>query len=50
MTAGWTPEMSRQMAAEAGQGRAEIVQGARHMMNLTHPKETNQLLERFLEE
>ncbi|HVY98099.1 MAG TPA: alpha/beta hydrolase [Dongiaceae bacterium] len=43
-----TPEMSWQMAAEAKNGQAEIVAGARHMMNLTHPAETNRLLNCFL--
>jgi pimeloyl-ACP methyl ester carboxylesterase len=43
-----TPEMSRQMAREAANGRVEIVAGARHMMNLTHPAETNRILDHFL--
>jgi pimeloyl-ACP methyl ester carboxylesterase len=43
-----TPEMTRQMAAEVKKGKAEVVPGARHMMNLTHRIETNRLLDRFL--
>ncbi|SCW43258.1 alpha/beta fold hydrolase [Ancylobacter rudongensis] len=44
-----TPAMSQAMAALAPQGRAEVLQGARHMMTLTHPGEVNARLLAFLD-
>lgn len=44
-----TPAMSQAMAALAPQGRAEVLQGARHMMTLTHPDEVNARLLAFLD-
>jgi flavin reductase (DIM6/NTAB) family NADH-FMN oxidoreductase RutF/pimeloyl-ACP methyl ester carboxylesterase len=43
-----TPEMSRAMAAEAANGRCEILPGERHMMTLTAPGEVNSRLFAFL--
>ena len=43
-----SPAMSQAMAALAPQGRAEIVPGARHMMNLTDAAEVNARLLRFI--
>lgn len=43
-----TPVMSEAMAAEAPRGRAEIIPGARHMMNLVEVAEVNAMLHRFL--
>lgn len=43
-----TPEMARTMAAETPRGEAVVLDGARHMMNLVNPDETNAMLERFL--
>ena len=43
-----TPEMSRIMAAEAQNGRCEILSGERHMMSLTAPDEVNKRLLGFL--
>ena len=43
------PEMSRRMAAEAANGRAVVLPGARHMMSLTAPATVNQVLRAFLE-
>lgn len=45
-----TPAMSEAMAALAPRGRAEILAGARHMMNLTAPDEVNRRLLAFLDE
>ncbi len=45
-----TPEMSRAMARLAPQGRAEVLPGARHMMNLTHPETVNARLLAFIDE
>lgn len=45
-----TPDMSRAMARLAPQGRAEVLPGARHMMNLTHPDTVNARLLAFLDE
>ncbi len=42
-----TPDMSRAMAAEAPLGKAVVIEGARHMMNLVNPDETNAMLDRF---
>ncbi len=44
-----TPDMSRAMANEAGNGRLEIVEGARHMMCVTIPSEVNRRLIEFLD-
>lgn len=43
-----TPAMSERMAHEAPHGRALALPGARHMMNLTHPNETNSAIAAFL--
>ncbi|MNU07221.1 hypothetical protein D3C72_2527110 [compost metagenome] len=43
-----SPAMSQAMAALAPHGRAEIVPGARHMMNLTDAAEVNARLLRFI--
>lgn len=43
------PAMSRAMAALAPQGVAEVLDGARHMMTLTHPAEVNARLLAFLD-
>ena len=43
-----TAQMSQAMAKAAPQGRCEIITGARHMMALTHPIETNKRLLDFL--
>jgi (E)-2-((N-methylformamido)methylene)succinate hydrolase len=43
-----TLEMSRIMAAEARNGRCEILSGERHMMSLTAPEDVNQRLLGFL--
>lgn len=45
-----TPEMSRNMAALAPQGRARIINDAAHMMPMTHTHEVNQELLRFAKE
>jgi pimeloyl-ACP methyl ester carboxylesterase len=39
-----TPEMSRKMAAAAANGKAVIIDGHRHMVNLTAPDDVNQAL------
>lgn len=44
-----TPAMSRAMAALAPQGVAEVLDGARHMMTLTHPGAVNARLLAFLD-
>lgn len=43
-----TPAMSEAMAAEAPKARAEIIAGARHMMNLVEVDEVNAMLRRFI--
>jgi flavin reductase (DIM6/NTAB) family NADH-FMN oxidoreductase RutF/pimeloyl-ACP methyl ester carboxylesterase len=43
-----TIEMSRVMAAEARNGRCEILSGERHMMSLTAPEDVNKRLLGFL--
>ena len=43
-----SPAMSEAMAAVAPNGRAEIIPGARHMMNVTDPARTNARLVAFL--
>ncbi|MDR6953957.1 flavin reductase (DIM6/NTAB) family NADH-FMN oxidoreductase RutF/pimeloyl-ACP methyl ester carboxylesterase [Ancylobacter sp. 3268] len=45
-----TPAMSEAMAALAPRGRAGILAGERHMMNLTAPAEVNRRLLAFLDE
>lgn len=43
-----TPEMARQMAALAPRGVAHIVDGHRHMVNLTAPEAVNALMREWL--
>lgn len=43
-----TPDMSRQMAALAPRGVARIIQGHRHMVNLTAPEAINALMRDWL--
>ncbi len=43
-----TPAMSEAMARLAPRAQLDIVAGARHMMNLTHPARVNAALRRFL--
>ncbi|MFY0691765.1 MAG: alpha/beta hydrolase [Paracoccaceae bacterium] len=45
-----TPAMSQAMAGLAPRGRARIIEGAAHMMPMTHPKEVNAALTGFLNE
>lgn len=45
-----SPEMSRRMARAAPLGCAEIIPGARHMMNVTAAGEVNRRLAAFLEQ
>jgi len=44
-----TPDMSNAMAAETVRGSALVIDGARHMMNLTHADEVNAALVRLLQ-
>ena len=44
-----TPSMSHAMAALAPRGRAQVIEGARHMMTVTHPGAVNAALIAFLE-
>lgn len=44
-----TAEMARQMAAAARYGRAVVIDGERHMVNLTAPEEVNQALRAWLQ-
>lgn len=44
-----TPEMTRAMAAMAPQGRAVVIEGHRHMVNLTAPEAVTAELQRWLE-
>ncbi len=44
-----SPSMSRGMAALAPRGRDHVIQGARHMMTVTHPRAVNDALIWFLE-
>jgi pimeloyl-ACP methyl ester carboxylesterase len=44
-----TPSMSHAMAALAPRGRAQVIEGARHMMTVTHPQAVNDALVVFLE-
>ncbi len=43
-----TPEMAREMAAAAPHGEAVIIEGHRHMVNLTAPDAVNRALEDWL--
>lgn len=43
-----TPEMAHAMAAAAPRGRAHIIEGHRHMVNLTAPEVVNSILEDWL--
>lgn len=43
-----TPAMAERMAHEAPNGRALAIPGARHLMNLEHPAETNSAIAAFL--
>ncbi len=43
-----TPVMSDRMAREAPYGRSLSLPRARHMMNLTHPAETTNTIESFI--
>lgn len=43
-----SPAMSRAMAQLAPHGRAEVLEGARHMMTVTHPECVNASLRAFL--
>ncbi len=45
-----TPEMTRHMASLAPRGRAVVIEGHRHMVNLTAPDRVNTELERWLSE
>ncbi|MDN3722137.1 hypothetical protein QW131_30475 [Roseibium salinum] len=42
-----TPKMSEQMAALAPKGAAQIVEGAAHMMPMTHAQEVNAVIAAF---
>jgi pimeloyl-ACP methyl ester carboxylesterase len=42
-----SPAMSRAMAQAAPRGRAEVIDGARHMMNISHPNEVTERLLAF---
>jgi pimeloyl-ACP methyl ester carboxylesterase len=44
-----TPEMAEAMAAAAPNGRAVIIEGHRHMVNLTAPGEVNRILANWLQ-
>lgn len=44
-----TPEMSRNMAALVPDGRAEVIEGAAHMMPMTHADAVNRLLTAFVQ-
>lgn len=43
-----SPDMSRAMAREAANAEAEVIAGARHMMNVTAPQAVNASLDRWL--
>ena len=45
-----TPAMAEALAAKTARGRSVIIPGARHLMNLTSPDETNAMLQSFLAE
>ncbi|NRB18885.1 MAG: alpha/beta fold hydrolase [Rhodobacteraceae bacterium] len=45
-----TPAMSRAMAALAPRGRASIIEGAAHMMPMTHAEQVNTALREFAQE
>jgi pimeloyl-ACP methyl ester carboxylesterase len=42
-----TPEMARQMAQAARNGRSVVIENERHMVNLTAPNEVNRALRAF---
>jgi len=44
-----TPDMARQMAAAAPNGRAVVIEGHRHMVNLTAPERVNAILADWLD-
>jgi len=44
-----TPQMARQMANAAPNGRAVIIEGHRHMLNLTAPEQVNAILLEWLD-
>lgn len=44
-----TPEMSRQMAALAPKGQLAVIEGHRHMVNLTAPGQVNAAMETWLD-
>lgn len=44
-----SPSMSHAMAALVPKGRAQVIDGARHMMTVTHPQAVNDALIGFLE-
>ena len=44
-----TPQMSKAMANIAPQGKAAIVEGARHMLQLTHAASVNALIAHFIQ-
>lgn len=43
-----TPDMAREMAAAAPRGRAVIISGHRHMVNLTAPEQVSDVLRQWL--
>lgn len=45
-----TPEMSHNMAAVTPQGRAHVIEGAAHMMPMTHARQVNEILVGFARE
>jgi pimeloyl-ACP methyl ester carboxylesterase len=45
-----TPAMSHAMAALAPEGRAIVLEGAAHMMPMTHPEAVNSMLSVFFDE
>ena len=45
-----TPNMSRAMADATPNGRAQTIEGAAHMMPMTHAKQVNSVLSNFLSE
>ncbi len=45
-----TPEMSRKMADLAPKGRVQVIEGAAHMMPMTHPDQVNKALLDFARE
>lgn len=43
-----SPDMSRAMAEQVQNGRAEVIEGHRHMVNLTAPDQVNKILQDWL--